>query len=73
MGNLIPPAFVVLGAALVPLFLSKGTEPWLMLIGGAIGLTFVALIGWITMTKNIAMLITALTVLGVLAMLAYRR
>ena len=71
--NLIPPAFVVLGAALVPLFLSKGTEPWLMLIGGAIGLTFVALIGWIQMTKNIAMLITALTVLGVLAMLTYRR
>ena len=71
--NLIPPAFVVLGAAIVPLFLSKGTEPWLMLIGGAIGLTFVALIGWIQMTKNIAMLITALTVLGVLAMLAYRR
>jgi len=44
-----------------------------MLLGGAMGLTFVALIGWIEMTSQITMLITALTILGVLAMLAYRR
>jgi len=70
--NLVPPAFIVLGSALLPFFLARGTEPWLMLIGGAVGLTFTMLMGWIPATPVIKMLAAALTVLGVFAMLARR-
>ncbi len=70
--NLIPTAFIVLGATIVPLFLGRGTEPWLMLIGGSVGLTLVMLMGWIPATPVIKMLAAALAVLGVMAMLSRR-
>ena len=72
--NLVPSFAVVALAGLIPFFLSRGTEAWLMPLGAAIGLSLVTtVLGWVPVTAPVAGLIAALTVLGVLGMLIERR
>ena len=67
--ELIPPALLVLGFSLVPMFLYRAIEVHIMLISGAIGLSVGTVLGWIPAVPG---LIAILTVLGIVAMIVYR-
>ena len=68
--TLVPPAVVMLTAALLGIFIFPGTAPALMLLGGATSLGILTVLGWIPAIPG---LITTLTLLGVLALIVYRR
>jgi len=68
--SLVPPAIVMLTAALLGIFIFPGTAPALMLLGGATSLGILTILGWIPAMPG---LITTLTLLGVLALIIYRR
>ncbi|MBO8175418.1 MAG: hypothetical protein H0Z18_09190 [Thermococcus sp.] len=67
---LVPPALVMFIAAITGIFIFPGKFPHLMLLGGATSLSILSLLGWIPAVTG---LITTLTLLGVLALIVYRR
>lgn len=68
--ELVPPALILLATALVGMFVFPGKAPHLMLLGGAISLGLLSLLGWVPEAGE---LILVLTILGVLALVVYRR
>jgi len=66
----VPPVLTMLIGAVMGVFIFPGKAPYLMLLGGAVSLGILSILGWIPPVPG---LITTLTLLGVLALVVYRR